>query len=149
MCIICYPCAVCISSSGQNSRIRVLVTVVSETLLLLHQRCLVSWCNEREQFYISDLETAVGRVFWSFPEDALQRTEGISWADHVRSEEVLRRVKEETNIPHKFDKRKDYLIVHILHRDRLLKQVKDKGKVIPLQARCGPEGGQRYSSTLP
>ena len=26
---------------------------------------------------------------------------------------------------------------------------KDKGKVIPLQARCGPEGGQRYSSILP
>ena len=26
---------------------------------------------------------------------------------------------------------------------------KGKGKVIPLQARCGPEGGQRYSSTLP
>ena len=24
-----------------------------------------------------------------------------------------------------------------------------KGKVIPLQAQCGPEGGQRYSSTLP
>jgi len=24
-----------------------------------------------------------------------------------------------------------------------------KGKVIPLQARCGPEGGWRYSSTLP
>ena len=24
-----------------------------------------------------------------------------------------------------------------------------KGKVIPLQARCGPEGGQRHSSTLP
>ena len=23
------------------------------------------------------------------------------------------------------------------------------GKVIPFQARCGPEGGQRYSSTLP
>jgi len=27
--------------------------------------------------------------------------------------------------------------------------VKGKGKVIPLQARCGPEGGKRYSSTLP
>jgi hypothetical protein len=27
--------------------------------------------------------------------------------------------------------------------------VKGKGKVIPLQARCGPEGGQKYSSTLP
>jgi hypothetical protein len=24
-----------------------------------------------------------------------------------------------------------------------------KGKVTPLQARCGPEGGQRYNSTLP
>ena len=24
-----------------------------------------------------------------------------------------------------------------------------KGKMIPLQAQCGPEGGQRYSSTLP
>jgi len=26
---------------------------------------------------------------------------------------------------------------------------KGKGKVIPLQAWCGPEGGYRYSSTLP
>ena len=26
---------------------------------------------------------------------------------------------------------------------------KSKGKVIPLQARCDPEGGYRYSSTLP
>jgi len=25
---------------------------------------------------------------------------------------------------------------------------KGKAKVIPLQTRCGPEGGQRYSSTL-
>ena len=25
----------------------------------------------------------------------------------------------------------------------------DKGKVIPLQVRCGPEGGQKYRSTLP
>jgi len=27
--------------------------------------------------------------------------------------------------------------------------IKVKGKVIPLEARCGPEGGWRYSSTLP
>jgi len=27
--------------------------------------------------------------------------------------------------------------------------IKKKGKVIPLQARCGPEGEKRYSSTLP
>jgi hypothetical protein len=26
---------------------------------------------------------------------------------------------------------------------------KGKGKGFPLQALCGPEGGQRYSSTLP
>ena len=26
---------------------------------------------------------------------------------------------------------------------------KSKGKVIPFQARCGPEGGYRYSSTVP
>jgi len=25
----------------------------------------------------------------------------------------------------------------------------NKGKVVPLQVRCGPEGGYRYSSTLP
>ena len=29
------------------------------------------------------------------------------------------------------------------------KYLQSKGKVIPLQARCGPEGGQRYSSALP
>ena len=28
-------------------------------------------------------------------------------------------------------------------------RIGSEGKVIPLQARCGPEGGQRYSSTLP
>jgi len=33
--------------------------------------------------------------------------------------------------------------------NRTLFKGKGKGKVIPLQARCGPEGGQRYSSTLP
>jgi hypothetical protein len=29
------------------------------------------------------------------------------------------------------------------------KEVLTVGKVIPLQARCGPEGGYRYISTLP
>ena len=28
-------------------------------------------------------------------------------------------------------------------------ECKGKGKVIPLQARCGSEGGYRYSSTVP
>jgi hypothetical protein len=30
-----------------------------------------------------------------------------------------------------------------------LNYMDSKGKVTPLQAQCGPEGGQRYSSTLP
>ena len=30
-----------------------------------------------------------------------------------------------------------------------VKRLIKKGKVIPLQARCGPESGYRYSSTLP
>jgi hypothetical protein len=63
------------------------------------------------------------RAFWSFPEDALQRAERISWADRVRSEEILPRVKDETNILHKLDKRKAYWIGHILHRNCLLKLV--------------------------
>ena len=36
-----------------------------------------------------------------------------------------------------------------LKRTRPTFRDKGKDKVIPLQARCGPEGGQRYSSTLP
>ena len=32
---------------------------------------------------------------------------------------------------------------------KMQNKLKGKGKVIPLQARCGPEDGQRYSSTLP
>ena len=34
-------------------------------------------------------------------------------------------------------------------RERKVTTCKGKGKVIPLQTRCGPDGGQRYSSTLP
>jgi len=91
-----------------------------------------SWCNDRQQLYISDIETALVRDFWLFPEDALQRRERISWAEHVRSEEVLRRVKDETNILHKLDKRKANLTGHILHRNCLLKHVTDgnvKGRI--------------------
>jgi len=35
------------------------------------------------------------------------------------------------------------------HSSVKVNSIKSKGKVIPLQARCGREGGQRYSSTLP
>jgi len=37
----------------------------------------------------------------------------------------------------------------VVTRDTVLTTCKSKGKVFPSQARCGPEGGQRYSSSLP
>jgi hypothetical protein len=49
--------------------------------------------------------------------------ENISWADHVRNEEVLLRVREQRNILHETRKWKDNWIGHILRRNCLLKQV--------------------------
>jgi hypothetical protein len=54
--------------------------------------------------------------------------EKISWIDHVRNEEVLRRVKEQRNILHEISKRKANSIGHILRRNCLLEQV-IKGKI--------------------
>jgi len=34
-------------------------------------------------------------------------------------------------------------------KDTVTKQTRKESKVVPLQARCGPEGGWKYSSTLP
>jgi len=52
-----------------------------------------------------------------------RRTEKISWADHVRNEEVLLRVNEQMNILHEIRKRKANWIGHILRRSCLQKQV--------------------------
>jgi hypothetical protein len=52
-----------------------------------------------------------------------KRMEKISWADHVRKEEVLLRVKEQRNILHEISKRKANWIGHILHINCLLRQV--------------------------
>jgi predicted nucleic acid-binding protein len=49
--------------------------------------------------------------------------EKISWTDHVRNEEVLLRVKEQTNILHEIHKRKANWIGHILRRNCLLQRV--------------------------
>ena len=60
-----------------------------------------------------------------------RRTE-ISWADHVRNEEVLLRVNEQRNILHEIRKRKANWIGHILRRNGLLQQViegKIKGQI--------------------
>jgi hypothetical protein len=47
----------------------------------------------------------------------------ISWTDHVRSEEVLLRAKEQRNILHEISKMKANLIGHILRRNCLLQRV--------------------------
>jgi len=49
--------------------------------------------------------------------------EKISWAHHVRNEEVLLRVNEQRNILHEIRKRKANYIGHILRRNCLLKHV--------------------------
>jgi hypothetical protein len=54
--------------------------------------------------------------------------EKISWTDHVRNKEVLRRVQEQRNILHEISKRKANWIGHILHRNCLLRQVTE-GKI--------------------
>jgi hypothetical protein len=46
------------------------------------------------------------------------------------------------------DRVKNRAVMTVINQLALLsKRCKGKGKVIPLQARCGPEGGYRYSST--
>jgi len=49
--------------------------------------------------------------------------EKISWADNVRNEEVLLRVKDQRNILHEISKRKANWIGHILHRNCILQRV--------------------------
>jgi hypothetical protein len=46
----------------------------------------------------------------------------ISWTDHVRSEEVLFRVKEQRNILHEISKWKANWVGHILRRNCLLQR---------------------------
>jgi hypothetical protein len=55
--------------------------------------------------------------------------EKISWADHVRNENVLFRVNEQRNILHEIRKRKAYWIGHILRKNCLLQRVIE-GKMI-------------------
>jgi len=52
-----------------------------------------------------------------------RRMEKISWADHVRNEDVLLRVKEQRNVLHEIRKRKTNWIVHILRRTCLLQRI--------------------------
>jgi hypothetical protein len=70
--------------------------------------------------------------------------EKISWTDHVRNKEVLRRSKEQRNILHEISKRKANWIGHILRRNCLLRQVIE-GKIkggIELTGRRGRRRGK-------
>jgi len=61
-----------------------------------------------------------------------RRMDKISWTDHVRRREVLRRVKEQRNILHEMKKRMANWIGHILRRNCLLQRViegKIKGRI--------------------
>jgi hypothetical protein len=49
--------------------------------------------------------------------------EKISWTDHVKTEEVLLRVKEQRNVLHEISKRKANWSGHILRRNCLLQEV--------------------------
>jgi hypothetical protein len=57
-----------------------------------------------------------------------RKMEKISWTDHVRSEDVLLRVKEQRNILHEIHKRKANWFGHILLRNCLLQRVTE-GKI--------------------
>jgi hypothetical protein len=66
----------------------------------------------------------------------------ISWADHVRNEEVLLRVNEQRNILHELRKRKANWIGQILRRNCLLQRVIE-GKItgeIQVTAKRGRRG---------
>jgi len=52
-----------------------------------------------------------------------RRMEKISWTDHVRNEDVLLRVKEQSNILREICKQKANWIGHILRRNCLLQRV--------------------------
>jgi len=53
----------------------------------------------------------------------MEKMEKIGWADRVRNEEGLQRVKEERNILHTIQRRKANWIGHILRRHCLLKHI--------------------------
>jgi len=71
-----------------------------------------------------------------------KRTEKISWADHVRNEEVLLRVKKQRNILHEIRKRKANWIGHILRRNCLLHRVIE-GKMQGGREVTGRQGRRR------
>jgi len=71
-----------------------------------------------------------------------RRIEKISWADHVRNEDVLLRVNEQKNVLHEIRKRKANWIGHILRRTCLLQRI-IVGKIKEGLEVTGREGRKR------
>ena len=69
------------------------------------------------------LRTTDQKRLESFEMLCWRRMEKISCTDHARNEEVLLRVREQSNILHEIRKRKANWIGHILRRNCLLQQV--------------------------
>ena len=73
---------------------------------------------------------ALRKVNWKYQESfekwCWRRTEKITWADRVRNEEVLHRVKKEWNVPHTIKIRKANWIGHILRLNCLLRHLKTR-----------------------
>jgi hypothetical protein len=72
--------------------------------------------------------------------------EKVSWTDLVRNEEVLQRVKEESNILHTLQRRKTNQTGHILLRNCLIKHVIE-GK-IEGRVEVGGRRGRRHKQLL-
>jgi hypothetical protein len=72
------------------------------------------------------------KLLGSFEMWCWRRTENIIWTDHVRNEEVLLRVMDQTKILHEISRRKANWIDHILRKNCLLQHViarKTKGGI--------------------
>ena len=68
----------------------------------------------------------VGLKYPDIFEMCWRRIEKIGQTDHVRNEEVLRRIKEDRNIVHIMKRSEANWIAHILCRNCLLKQVVER-----------------------
>jgi hypothetical protein len=88
------------------------------------------------------LRTVDQKHLESFEMWCWRRMENISWADHVRNEDVLLRVKEQRNILHEIGNRKANWIGHILRRNCLLQRVIE-GKIQGEREVTGRRGRRR------
>ena len=97
----------------------------TSTLDLELRKKLVKCCIWSTPLYGAEtwtVRTVDQKQLESFEMWCWRRMEKISWTEHVRNEEVLRRVKEQKNILRETNKRKANWIGHILRRNCLLQR---------------------------